>query len=91
MFLLCSNFAMCQHVVSMYSIDYCVCCVFLLLFQVFFTFDILVLFRGTNMAVTVATGFLACAVSSLFFGSMFVPLKKFDTKDGKILLFVSHN
>ncbi|CAD6190985.1 unnamed protein product [Caenorhabditis auriculariae] len=31
---------------------------------------------------TVAIGLLACGISSLFFGSMFVPLKNFDASDG---------
>lgn len=36
------------------------------------------------MALEIVQGLIACAISSVFFGSMFVPLKKFDIGDGML-------
>lgn len=33
-------------------------------------------------------GLLACAISSLFFGSMFVPIKKFNSGDGVFVQWI---
>lgn len=33
---------------------------------------------------SVAIGLCACGVSAVFFGSMFVPIRKYDASDGKV-------
>lgn len=42
---------------------------------------------SAKMTLDVIEGLVACAISSTFFGSMFVPLKKFDVGDGTFLFF----
>ena len=39
--------------------------------------------QGSNNATDLAIGFTASAVAVVLFGTNFVPVKKFDTGDGK--------
>ena len=43
--------------------------------------------NGTNATVPLYVGFISAGVAVLFFGSNFVPVKKFETGDGKLIAF----
>ena len=44
--------------------------------------------RNANMAAPAGVGYLAVAIAVLFFGSNFVPVKRYDTGDGMFFQWV---